>query len=301
MPPALTQWPPRPIPAAQEDEEDYQRQFPDQFSAHFADLAPDEAPDTLAGDSEAAAAAAAAAAAGPSAEEEALGAAALSARELVVGEVLGELVAVHAAAFGGSSGDAGAAGDAAAADFLRSYELGVELMRAAGLVLPASLDGATAGGHLYAAACRFRQLSQAAPSAAAAAKAGVDMQAPCVEEAVLVQAPLLALRGRLVELLEEWPDHPGLLQVSRRAAGSRGPAVPACLPTQSCLPARCLLPCPVAGSPTPRPVHSLFATILSRSLQLSAVIDRLLGMPVTAPLKAMLTGVELLLAKGQLW
>ncbi|KAL4440107.1 hypothetical protein ABPG75_003108 [Micractinium tetrahymenae] len=235
----------------QEAEDDYHRQFPDQFSTHFADLAPDEAPDTLAGDSEAAVAAAAAAAAGPSTEEEALGAAVLSARELVVGEVLGELVAVHATAFGGSgsgsgSDEAGQAGDTAAADFLRSYQLGVELLRAAGLVLPASLDGATASGHLYAAACRFRQLSQAAPSAAAAAKAGVDMQAPCVEEAVLVQAPVLALRGRLQELLEEWPDHPGLLQ-------------------------------------------------------LSAVIDRLLGMPVTAPLKAMLTGVELLLAKGQLW
>jgi hypothetical protein len=35
------------------------------------------------------------------------------------------------------------------------------------------------------------------------------------------------------------------------------------------------------------------------SLQLSAVIDRLLAMPVSAPLKAMLTGVELLLAKAQ--
>lgn len=196
--------------SAQEDEEDYQRQFPDQFSAHFADLAPDEGPDTLAGDSEAAVAAAAAAAAGPLPEEEALGAAALSARELVVGEVLGDLVAVHAAAFGPE----GAAGEAVAIDFLRSYELGVELLRAAGLVLPASLDGATAGGHLYAAACRFRQLAQAPPAAGAAAKAGVDMQAPCVEEAVLVQAPLLALRGRLRELLEEWPDHPGLLQAS---------------------------------------------------------------------------------------
>ena len=31
------------------------------------------------------------------------------------------------------------------------------------------------------------------------------------------------------------------------------------------------------------------------------MIDRLLGMAVTAPLKAMLTGVELLLAKAQLW
>lgn len=37
---------------------------------------------------------------------------------------------------------------------------------------------------------------------------------------------------------------------------------------------------------------------LSR-LQLAAVIDRLLSLPVSAPLKAMLTGVELLLAKAQ--
>ena len=36
-------------------------------------------------------------------------------------------------------------------------------------------------------------------------------------------------------------------------------------------------------------------------LALSAVIDRLLGLPVSAPLKAVLTGVELLLAKAQLW
>ncbi len=48
------------------------------------------------------------------------------------------------------------------------------------------------------------------------------------------------------------------------------------------------------GTPWRRPCPVL--------LQLSAVIDRLLGMPVVAaPLKAMLTGVELLLAKGQLW
>lgn len=31
------------------------------------------------------------------------------------------------------------------------------------------------------------------------------------------------------------------------------------------------------------------------------MIDRLLGMPVTAPLKAMLTGVELLLGNAQVW
>lgn len=45
--------------------------------------------------------------------------------------------------------------------------------------------------------------------------------------------------------------------------------------------------------------HSLTFETRASVLQLSAVIDRLLAQPVTAPLKAMLTGVELLLAKGQ--
>lgn len=49
------------------------------------------------------------------------------------------------------------------------------------------------------------------------------------------------------------------------------------------------LPGPTLRLPHPAP----------SALQLSAVIDRLLAQPVTAPLKAMLTGVELLLAKGQ--
>ena len=210
----------------QEDEEDYQRAFPDRF-AGFADLAPEEQPDTLAGDSEAAAANAATAAAaaagvaggpgGEEGEEQLQGAAALSARDLVLGEVLQDLVAVHASSFAadtsGSSAPNSSGSSGAAADFLRSYELGVQLLRAAGLVLPAALDTATGSGHLYAACCRFRQLAQAPASIAAAAATGVDIQAACIEEAVLVQQPVLALRQRLLALLEEWPEHPGLLQV----------------------------------------------------------------------------------------
>lgn len=72
----------------------------------------------------------------------------------------------------------------------------------------------------------------------------MDMQAACIEEAVLVQRPLLAVQSRLSELLEEWPDHPVLAQ-------------------------------------------------------LSAIVARVLGMPVTCPLKQLLTGVELLLARAQ--
>ena len=150
-----------------------------------------------------------------------VGAAALSARELVLGGVLGELVTVHASAFGGS-GAADSSSGMSSDDFLRSYELGVQLLRNVGLVAPAQVDTATAGGHLYAACCRFRQLAQPAAAAATAAAAGVDIQAACVEEAVLVQEPVLALRARLRQLLEEWPEHPGLLQVGGAGRGWLG-------------------------------------------------------------------------------
>lgn len=70
------------------------------------------------------------------------------------------------------------------------------------------------------------------------------MQAACTEEAVLVQAPLQALQARLGQLLEEWPEHPVLAQ-------------------------------------------------------LSAIAGRVLGFAVTAPLKQLLTGVELVLARAQ--
>ncbi len=107
-------------------------------------------------------------------------AAAYSARELVQGEVLLELVAVHRAAFSSAQqhGEAlrrtpeppldGAAAAAGLllpgldedAQFLLSYELGTSVLRDAGLCLPSALDGAAATGHLMAAALRHRQLSQ---------------------------------------------------------------------------------------------------------------------------------------------
>lgn len=72
------------------------------------------------------------------------------------------------------------------------------------------------------------------------------MLAPCIEEAALIQGPVLDLRRRLVQLLAEWPDHPVLLQ-------------------------------------------------------LAGICDRLLSLPVNCTLKTALTGVELLLARAQLW
>jgi hypothetical protein len=171
----------------------------------------------------------------------------------------------------------------------------VQLLHAVGLVAPAELDAATADGHLYAACCRAGQLARAPPAkAAAAAAAGVDMQAACVEEAVLVTAHALALRQRLRQLLQDWPEHPGLLQASVDCWPCGDGPVLAFI--AGCSPEQIGLGCLKLAACAP----SWYSTHLGPFiLQLSAVIDRLLGLPVTAPLKAMLTGVELLLAKAQ--
>lgn len=43
--------------------------------------------------------------------------------------------------------------------------------------------------------------------------AEVDLQKPAVEEARLLQAPVLDLRTRLAELLSEWPENANLIQL----------------------------------------------------------------------------------------
>ena len=55
----------------------------------------------------------------------------------------------------------------------------------------------------------------------------VDIQAPNVEEARLLQSPVGATQKRLAELLEEWPEHPVLMQLDAiccRLQGKRGDA-----------------------------------------------------------------------------
>lgn len=55
----------------------------------------------------------------------------------------------------------------------------------------------------------------------------VDIQAPNVEEARLLQSPVGATQKRLAELLEEWPEHPVLMQLDAiccRLQGEQGGA-----------------------------------------------------------------------------
>ena len=41
----------------------------------------------------------------------------------------------------------------------------------------------------------------------------VDIQQACVQEAAILQGPVSALKGRLHQLLQEWPEHPVLVQL----------------------------------------------------------------------------------------
>ena len=56
--------------------------------------------------------------------------------------------------------------------------------------------------------------SQAETWAKCIAGAAVDIQQACVEEAALLKGPVCSLKGRLAQLLAEWPEHPVLEQLS---------------------------------------------------------------------------------------
>lgn len=214
-----------------------------------------------------------------------------AARALLAGDILADVVALHGQLFGalaalqgGSAGAvsgsadsaaqapaAAAAGTAGGADAAReaafhlSYQLGVQLVAAQRGLAPAGLDAAAGGGHLLAlcnahsaldrvaastssqvaaAPAPGRRAAAAAATAADASGEAVDMQAPAVSEVVLMLEPVRAVAARLEALLEEWPEHPILVQ-------------------------------------------------------LAGICAHILALPMASPLKAALTGLELLLSRAQ--
>ncbi|KAF6262490.1 hypothetical protein COO60DRAFT_1699221 [Scenedesmus sp. NREL 46B-D3] len=273
----------------EEAEADYKAQFPDHYAA-FADLAPpDEASadpdahlqqqqqdmdlDQLATDGEEAGGDAAAAATAAQAKSAA-------AKSLLQGQLLQDVVALHQQLFSALASHrlqhqlaspAAAAGtlvpseqqqqqrfvvDDAAREkaFVMCFSLGQQLVAAQQGLLPAAVDQLALPGSVMALALQHRALNTSAAATAAAAAAAtagqpqqqLDMQQPFPEEACLMQQPLSVMSHRLIQLLEEWPEHPLLLQ-------------------------------------------------------LLAIVERLLGLPLTVPLKQALTGLELLLARAQVW
>jgi midasin len=281
----------------EEAEADYKVKFPDHYAA-FADLAPpDEADpgthlqqqqqqDTMDLDQPAAD--------GDEASDDAAAATAAqaksaAAKSLLEGQLLQDVVALHhqlfsalavhrlqhqlapppppaAAAGGAATAGLGSAtagmlteqqqllvvGDAAREKaFTMCFSLGQQLVAAQHGLLPAAVDQLILPGSVMALALQHRALNTSAAATAAAAAAQpqqqqLDMQQPFPEEAFLMQQPLSDMSHRLIQLLEEWPEHPLLLQ-------------------------------------------------------LLAIVERLLGLPLTVPLKQALTGLELLLARAQVW
>ncbi|EFJ44763.1 hypothetical protein VOLCADRAFT_121252, partial [Volvox carteri f. nagariensis] len=305
-----------------ESEATYRLAFPDHY-APFRDVVPldpeeerqQEEDARRRGDDSAAAAAAAQDAAATAAQ-----ARSSAARQLLDGDLLTDVVRLHAAVFGTLAAEehlevrqvaAAMVGDRAGMDatgpgpvmppgqmvplaaasaatedvFRRSYELGSELLAAVRYHVDVAVDDVTGSGHVFRLCLEHNALNRAAAATAADMTAaaggdaarrpasrrgatssgtssgplrrrggvifgeddgGVDIQKPCVEEISLLQEPVSALESRLRGLLEEYPDHPLLVQ-------------------------------------------------------LRAIALRVLSMQLQSPLKAALTGLELLLSRAQLW
>jgi len=248
----------------QEDEEDYKLLFPDEFST-YDDIAGDEEGNltTTDGDGNGNR--------NNQAEDNRLGAAAISAGPFLYGDLLNDMVQCHSQAFAtimtklnsingtttttttttSSIPPSGTSPE----EFMQAYKLGASLVKdIAGIVSP-EVDEHCCGGHLLSMSQYYARLSSnpASLSSSAGGTNGnsnsnniVDVRKPCVEEAVLVQQPLVALKSRLASLLSEWPGHPILIQ-------------------------------------------------------LQSIADRVLSLHLDHPLKKVMVGVELLLARSRVW
>jgi len=83
----------------------------------------------------------------------------------------------------------------------------------------------------------------------------VDLQCPVVEETALLVAPVRGVAARLVQLLEEWPEHPILSQLAAicgRLLGGGLAVTMCCQPANLCSHADCQsAQLQVAGAPHP--------------------------------------------------
>ena len=176
-----------------------------------------------------------------------------------------------------------------AVTFVRSYDVGTKIARAAGLVnVPAAVDEAAATGHLLRA----------------------SLEHACVNRAALpVDQPMIHRVGKSVK-----PDlDDGKLAAGAElAAGSEAEAhdpeadkaadaLGADLNEGGCAGEMYLVVAPVAA------VRRRLTTLLEEwpehplLEQLAEICDRVLALPLLSPLKEALTGLELLLARAQTW
>ena len=193
----------------QAEERSFQERFPSYFEA-FADLGEGLDLGPTGGEGEDAS---------PAEATEAEAGTAI-AKELLGGSILRDLVGIHRRVFervlrSERPGVSPAGGDLLAS-YAKSYALGLSLLRSHGLIGPAVLDRLSSAGSLARLAWEARQHKPALEGAAASSDAGpqsLDVFAPCLEEAVLANEPVGALRDRLRDLLAEWPENPLLTQL----------------------------------------------------------------------------------------
>lgn len=246
----------------QEDEEDYKLLFPDEFST-YDDVAGDEEGDLATSDG--------GNGSGYSnsnneAEDNRLGAAALSAGLFLYGDLLNDMVQCHSQAFATimtklniinsttTSSSSIPPSGMSPEEFMQAYKLGASLVKDVSGIVSPEVDEHCCGGHLLSMSLYYARLSSNPASSSSVGGSNsnsnsrniVDVRKPCVEEAVLVQQPLVALKSRLAFLLSEWPGHPILVQ-------------------------------------------------------LQSIADRVLSLHLDHPLKKVMVGVELLLARSRVW
>lgn len=79
---------------------------------------------------------------------------------------------------------------------------------------PQALDSALSATNLYAVALQARKLSTAPTLGEPSIEGALDVQKPCVIELEMLVTPVIALKTRLEELLDQWPQNPLLEQLT---------------------------------------------------------------------------------------
>eukprot|EP00850_Spirogloea_muscicola_P001971 SM000007S20931 [mRNA] locus=s7:964636:998915:+ [translate_table: standard] len=105
--------------------------------------------------------------------------------------------------------------------FTASYSVGLLLLKALGMVGRADVDGQTQLGHLLRLCIEYEQITKVAP-AYERQPSFESSQDTNAAELSLILKPLAALLKRVGSLLDDWPEHPILMQlvaISERVLG----------------------------------------------------------------------------------
>ncbi|GBG67611.1 hypothetical protein CBR_g741 [Chara braunii] len=145
---------------------------------------------------------------------------------MLEGTLLRDVIRVHSLVFSnqwepfeeevGVGDKHGVAGDKKIELFELSYNTGCKLLQVMDWYAPADVDTKTQSAHLLRVCIEHQRLGKAPPPSTAQTLATFDIRKDAnIPELALMLEPLSALWDRLMVLLEEWPEHPILLQLVR--------------------------------------------------------------------------------------